>query len=449
MRHWQAIFLSASLILLTAATANAATLRVGPGQKFDRIAAAYKQAQPGDTILVYPRPNNAPYQQVALFINKPRITLRAVPKEGERVPLDGEGFVYTGIGSTPRAIIQFNRGANGGLVEGFELSGAHNRSYNGAAIRINQANDVTIRDCEIHGNDMGIMSGGSIKAGTGANQRIIGCLIHHNGNQQDPGYNHNLYLGGTSATILACEIHHSTTGHNLKSRAHYNYIAYCYIHDSANRELDLVDKKVNTDAPHSDAVVIGNIIAKRQPVKGNHAVIQFGADGGHNHDGTLYLIHNTIVTPYSTPVVQLTAPDAKLQMHNNIVWAAGSNEANRHLVHYGRKADPAGSVITHNWLADGYAPPKGTAAKWADNYFAKRDKVMLFVDPHAGNFHLRSGESAAINLGLPLRELSLPDPPGVNDAGSDITLRAYKPPLDTVARQIIGQPDAGAYEAST
>lgn len=444
MRRTLAISLSLSFMLLTTAIVDGATLTVGPEQDFERIAVAYKKAQPGDTILVHPRANNASYKQVALFIKKPHITLRAVKKDGERVRLDGEGFVYTGIGSTPRAIIQFNPGANGGVVQGFELTGAHNQSYNGAGVRINQANNVTILDCDIHGNDMGIMSGGSIKTGTGANQRIMGCLIHHNGNKQDPGYNHNLYLGGSSALVFACEIHHSITGHNLKSRAHYNKIGYCYIHDSANRELDLVDKKGNTEAPDSDTLLWGSIIVKSRPTKGNHGVIQFGADGGHNHNGTLFLIHNTIVTPYSTPVVQLTSPDAKLQMHNNIVWAAGTNEANRHLVHYGGKSDPAGSVISHNWFADGYAPPKGTEANWSENYFAKQPNIALFVDPQAGNFHLRSKKSAAVNLGLPLQKLSLPDPEGKDKIDS---LWAYKPPLDTVVRYVVGLPDAGAYEA--
>jgi hypothetical protein len=45
-------------------------------------------------------------------------------------------------------------------LEGFELNGAHNATHNGAAVRINQANGVTIRDCLIHHSDMGIMSNG-------------------------------------------------------------------------------------------------------------------------------------------------------------------------------------------------------------------------------------------------------------------------------------------------
>ncbi len=201
-----------------------------------------------------------------------------------------------------------------------DLYNAHNESNNGAGVRINQANDITIRRCKIHDNDMGIMSNGSATANTGANQLIDGCLITDNGTQKQPGYNHNLYLGGTSVTVRACEIARSLTGHNLKSRAHINCIEYNYIHDSANRELDLVDEKGNTDAPGSNTLLLGNIIIKKLAhMSGNKAVIHFGQDGGHDHIGMLYLVHNTIVTPYISPVVELSAPGTGAIFINNLI----------------------------------------------------------------------------------------------------------------------------------
>ena len=80
------------------------------------------------------------------------------------------------------------------------------------------------------------------------------AFIEKNGDLKEPGQNHNLYLGGTSVTVRGCEIASSLTGHNLKSRAHQNWIEYNFIHDSANRELDLVDGEGNTDAPNSAAM---------------------------------------------------------------------------------------------------------------------------------------------------------------------------------------------------
>ena len=159
------------------------------------------------------------------------------------VKLSGKGGDQSGRGSRPRAIFQFNDTANHCVLEGFELFGAHNASHNGSGVRINQASYVTVRNCSIHDNDMGIMSNGDGTTNAAANQRIECCVIHHNGDLGDPGYNHNLYLGGTSVTVRFCEIHSSLTGQNFKSRAHFNRIEYCYVHDSANRDFDLVDSR--------------------------------------------------------------------------------------------------------------------------------------------------------------------------------------------------------------
>jgi len=154
----------------------------------------------------------------------------------ESLFLSGTGFYYSGVGRVPRAIFQFNKGADHCTLDGFVLLGAHNKSHNGAGVRINQANHIVLRKCDIHGNDMGIMSNGDGTLETGVNQLIENCEIHHNGSLEEPGYNHNLYLGGTSATIQFCEIHHSITGHNVKSRAHHT--GACAINPRCQRCVD-------------------------------------------------------------------------------------------------------------------------------------------------------------------------------------------------------------------
>jgi hypothetical protein len=56
-----------------------AELPAGPGRQYSRIGHALTAARPGDTILVHPQPNNLPYNQVALNVTLPRITLRSAP----------------------------------------------------------------------------------------------------------------------------------------------------------------------------------------------------------------------------------------------------------------------------------------------------------------------------------------------------------------------------------
>ena len=406
-------------------------LQVGPGKPYARLEDALKAAQPGDTIEVYAAAKA--YDKVALFVTKANLTFRAVPaKKGERVGLSGEGFDYSGSGSTPRAVFQFNQGADGCVVEGFEISGARNGSHNGAAIRINQANHVTIRDCDLHDNDMGIMSNGDGTAASAVNQRIERCLIHHNGSDKDPGYNHNLYLGGASVTLSGCEVHHSLTGHNVKSRAHHTRVEYSFIHDSANREFDLVDAD-ETALPESHAVLFGNLIVKAKGMTGNKTVIHFGQDGGKEHDGTITLAHNTIVTPYVSPIVELDAPKARAHFVGNIVWDGGAKQQGRLAASKGDLFAVSGS---HNWMSPSF-DYKETRLD--------RTKTWSGADPgfaDASKHDYRPTAAGLADAGP--RDLKLPEGPGMK---CDPPLAwQYKHPASLEKRKSDRKPDLGAVE---
>jgi len=320
----------ACAVALGAAPALAAEWIVGPNQNFARIEEALVQAQPGDVIVVQPRPGNQAYEKVVLSVEKPRLTIRAAATPGGRVRLSGRDFNYSGRGSVPRAIVQFNAKAGGCMLDGFEIMGAHNESHNGAGVRINQANDVTIRNCEIHDNDMGVMSNGDGRLASALNQRIEKCVIHHNGDATEPGFNHNLYLGGTSVALIGCEVYASVTGHNVKSRAHQIEIRDCFIHEAANRECDFVDAS-ETGFPGSDAVLAGNRITKSADCAGNRAVIHFGQDGGKPREGTLRMENNVIRTPFVAPVIQLSAPLAHAVLQHNRFENSGKQKSGQTL----------------------------------------------------------------------------------------------------------------------
>ncbi|MGQ9592752.1 MAG: hypothetical protein ACUVYA_20940, partial [Planctomycetota bacterium] len=344
--------------LFVPAALGADGLEVGDGREFLRIEDALAKAQPGDTIRVHPLSGGRAYERPALLVRKPRIALVAVRRPGgKRVRLDGTGFEYSGAGSTPRAIVQFDPGADGSSLEGFELSGARNGSANGAGVRINHANDIAIRDCEIHHCDMGIMSNGEVSKGSARNQAIEACEIHENGSELHAGYNHNLYLGGTSVLLRGSNVWGATTGHNFKSRAHLNWIEASYVHDSANREFDLVDQEGNTDVPESHSVIAGCVIAKAREIRGNRAVIHFGQDGGKDHRGTLYLVHSTIITPYAAPVVEVSAPGASLLIQGTVVWDGGAAQPGQVLA-----AVRGGATLERisgraNWISRNFSIP--------------------------------------------------------------------------------------------
>lgn len=281
--------------MLAALLLAPAILSVGTGRDYANLAAALAAAKPGDRIEVAA----GTYRHTAARIRVSGLTLVARGK----VVLDGTGFEHSGAGSIPRAILQIE--ADGTTIVGFDLKGAHNATHNGAGLRIHAARRTVVRDCRIYGNDMGIMSNGAPGDATaGAGQLFERCHVHHNGDAGEPGQNHNLYLGGTDATLRFCEIDHALTGHNLKSRAHLLRVEHCWIHDAANREIDLVDAR-DTERPGSDATIVGSVIAKDPACAGNRGTIHFGQERG-RRVGTLRLQNCTITSPFSTPVVVLT-----------------------------------------------------------------------------------------------------------------------------------------------
>ncbi len=422
-----------AFVLGTAQCVLAAEIAVGPEKAFSRLEDAVAAARAGDAITVYPLPDNRPYEKTAIFIATPRLSIRA--QKGHRVGLSGRGFDYSGKGRIPRAIVQFGPGASGSVLDGFELFDAHNDSFNGAGVRIVQANDVSIRNCDIHDNDMGIMSSGDPTSHAAAGQLIESCRIHANGTIKDPGYNHNLYLGGTSVRVIACEIFGATTGHNLKSRAHQTFVLNCFIHDSANRELDLVDSAGDTTAPDSDAVLVGNVIVKDPRCAGNRGVIHFGQDGGHEHDGTIWLANNTILTPFISPVLMLSAPKASVRLFNNIICNTQAEQKHSRLVELSKVQ---GNIVVGqtNWLSGSFADgmPEGIAG----SILGPAGKMPAFVDPAGGDFHLLRSASALIDAGTPLPEPLLKR---LNEP-----LFEYHAPLGRTSRGDDGKPDIGAYE---
>jgi len=439
--------LAAALAAGAAPLLPSEVLEVGEGKPFLRIEEAAAAARPGDLIRIHPLPGGRPYRRPALLVRTPRLTFQGVRGEnGARPVLDGEGFVYSGAGPVPRAIFQFDPGADGCVLEGLELRQAHNHQSNGAGVRVNQANDLLVRDCEIHHNDMGVMSNGSVAARTARNLRLESCRIHHNGSDLNPGYNHNLYLGGTSAILRGCEVFGSTTGHNVKSRAHYNRIEACFVHDAANREFDLVDAPGNTDVEGSHAVLLGNVIVKAGPpvMKGNRAVLHFGQDGGGDHRGTIHLVHNTIVTPYLSPVVELSAAGAEARLINNLLWDAGAGRKGQVLVAARAGAALEKAAGAGNWLIGGFGLPGGTF-RAAENVVVVSGGEAIFVDPARGDYRLRpdAARKLARNVLLPAR-IPLPAAPGGEPPPTAAALPQYRAPLGMEPRPDAARPAAGA-----
>ncbi len=436
------------VLLIWSADAASATLEVGPGKAFGRIEDAVDAADSGDVIHVFPLPEGRAYERVAVLVDKPRLTIRAAGvSRRERVKLSGSGFEHSGRGRVPRGIVQFNPGADGGVLAGFEIRGASNATDNGAGVRINQANRVTIRNCDIHHNDIGIMSNGDGSPTSAVAQLIEHTAIRDNGDDRLPRHNHNLYLGGTSATLRFCEVRGARTGHNLKSRTHFLRVEYSYIHSSVNRELDLVDA-VDTEPSGSDAVLLGNLIVKTRTEPGNRGVIHFGQDVGRARNGTLYLAHNTIVTPFVSPVVDLSSAGASAVLIGNIIDDGGRLRRNQ-VLGDGRRGGASAKRIrgTHNWLAPGFGSRLGqTMLRPQENAIADRS-WPLFAAPKDHDYRLREPWPKIAAAGDAKLLEDLPPTPGTPEAFAPLS-RQYLHPLSADRRPVSDRPDLGAHTVS-
>lgn len=440
--------------------ASGATLNVGPGELYARIEDAVAAAKPGDTILVHSPGEGRAYERVAVLVRTPRLRIIAADPPAvatanvrtdtvgsgppARISLRGEGFTYSGQGPIPRAIVQFDPEADGCVLDGFELFGARNDSHNGAGVRINQANHVTIRSCTVRGNDMGIMSGGDGTPNAGQDQRIEKCLIFGNGSTVEKGQSHNLYLGGASAVISACEIHSSTVGHNIKSRAHYTRVEYSWVHDSANRELDIVDAAGDTDTLGSDAVILGCVIVKSASSTGNRGVFHFGQDGGVDRTGTLHIINSTVITPFASAAVALSSPGARVAMHNSLFGGGGFGQNNQRLIGITEKAtgQPLKARITaaNNAFSGDFIDAAGRGTQLSD--------PIRFANPELGDFRVLSSQLAQ-QTGAAVRSLNLPAAPGrIKDTPGEPLLR-YAHPQSTAPRLDTAAPAIGAFPAAT
>jgi hypothetical protein len=247
-----------------------AVLRVGAERELKRPSAAAQIARDGDVIEI----DAGTYAGDAAVWRQHRLTIRGV---GGRAHIRADGAQ-----AEDKAIWVVK--GNEATIEGIEFSGAKVPDQNGAGIRL-EGTGLTVRDCYFHDNENGIL--------TGANPASDIVVEHsefaHNGSGD--GYSHNLYIGHVrSFTLRFSYVHHALVGHNVKSRALRNFIAY-------NRIMDEKDGRssYSIDLPNGGlAFVIGNVI-QQGPATENSTIVSYGAEGLKYPPNELYFINNTVV----------------------------------------------------------------------------------------------------------------------------------------------------------
>jgi hypothetical protein len=376
--------LSPTLLLAAALPASAATLSVGPGASYKAPCAALTVAKSGDVIEIA---GNTTYSGDVCYVAASNITIRGV---NGRPKIDAAGKYANAKGT-------WVIGGSNVTVENVEMYGSKVPDLNGAALRLEGTN-FTLRQSYLHDNENGILSG----VNTSSDILIEYTEFSHNGHGDSQS--HNLYVGNArSLTFRYNYSHDANAGHNLKSRALTNMIAYNRFSSSG-----LGAPSYEIDLPNAGtSYIIGNII--QQPaVNNNSNIIAYGAEGATNPGQDLYVVNNTFLNDYGSGgtfvmVKNVTKP-ALIQ--NNIFAGVGS--------------------VTNQ-----------TNATLKTNYSAA---APGFINRAAFDLH-PTANAQVINAG---------SAPGTSASGiSLVPTGQYKATAYGEARPVSGNLDIGAFEAAT
>jgi len=328
--------------------AVAATYEVGAGQAYTTLA-GLPSLSPGDVVEIHPGTYNEVKRWRDAGTLASPITIRGLGTT--RPVIDATGFTVDGASPNPRAVFQIE--ASNIVIQHLEFINARNGN-NGAAVRVTGSaattTGVTISDCRLDSCDMGFMNDSCDQI------TLSACEIDGNGTAANSGYSHNLYLNGGATTLQGCYIHDALYGQNVKSRGHFTALLYCWIADSQDGEVGLVDSPGETASADSNAVLLGNVIISKDRGAGwnDQRFILFGQDEGGAHSGTIYVINNTCIAGAATNTFLWSNwPSAVIVAENNIF--TGSD-----IVLNPASTGPASG--SGCWMTSGAVPPAGFSA---------------------------------------------------------------------------------------
>lgn len=455
------------ILTLASVTISAfgATYEVGPGRALETPGQVpWATLEAGDTVAIHWR--EEPYRDKFVICRQGTadapITVRGVlGPDGQRPVLSGENATEApGLNywNTTRGLIKVG-GASVPpdtmprylVIENLELRSARppyrfidrsgnpqNYNANAAAIYVEKARNLTIRNCVLTDSGNGLFVGTATAPNITRDIVIDSNYIHANGNEGS-AFEHNVYteaLGITFQFNQLGPLRAGSSGNNLKDRSAGLMVRYNWI-EGGNRQLDLVESgsaSLIEDGRYRSTFVYGNILVEHHG-GGNNQMIHYGGDSGalaRYRKGTLYLYHNTLISTRldATTLLRLSSNEEQAIVHNNLIYLPPGS---------GRLAlvDSAGMLeFSNNWLQPGYVVTRNTlAGTVADS------GNLLGDDPGFANLGERNlrprADSPVVDAGGPLPEVVYPD--------REVLAQYY---LHEAAelRPVVNIPDIGAYE---
>lgn len=369
-----------ALLSLLGNAVSGADYRVGPGQALQAIGdVPWAALQPGDRVLIDWRPT--PYREKWVINRRGTpdawIVVSGVPgPQGQLPVIDGRdavtpedldywneerGLIKVGGSSTPPdglpAYIRIEklelRSARPPFT--FVDDGGATRNYvnNAAAIYVEKAEHLVVRDCVIHDSGNGVFTGSF----GGLTRDLLFERNHFFDNGiEGSAFEHNTY---TAAMGIVYQFNRfgalraGADGNNLKDRSAGLVVRYNWIEDG-NRQLDLVDGEaaVAADPSYRETFVYGNVLIESDG-EGNSQVVHYGGDGsdaGRYRKGNLYFFHNTVVSTRSgnTTLLRLSTQDEAADVRNNVLYVSEGGNRLAMLASAGTLA------LRRNWTKPGW-----------------------------------------------------------------------------------------------
>ena len=279
-------------------------LEVGPDKQLRTPSAAAKVARDGDEIRIA----SAEYAaDVAVW-----------PQSGLR---------FVGVGKSKPLLVAQNAAAEGKAIwviqgdnieiENLVFEGCRVPDRNGAGIRA-EGKRLSVRHCIFRGNETAILT---------SNRSDGELLIEHSELDRNftpqQGFMHNIYVGRIARfTMRFCYVHGAVVGHNVKTRAATNFIAYNLITDGDDGRPSYC-----VDIPDGGQVhMVGNIVHK-SPRAENNTAISYGAENLFHARHAFVFAHNTVIFEQDTGNFLLVRPESKVvapvRLINNVFAGQG------------------------------------------------------------------------------------------------------------------------------
>ncbi|MEN9451657.1 MAG: hypothetical protein RLZZ369_716 [Pseudomonadota bacterium] len=365
----------------TALTGSHQTYDVGPGKTYTELTdVPWLSLQAGDVVNIYYRatPYRTKFGLRAQGTETDPVVINGVTDGScNRPEISGNSAITAtdarnanyGDAIQPYALISIYRGSSDAwdtytpkhiTIQNLKLTGAKvgtsftsnngsTRTYDNfaAAIYAVRVHNLTIENCEITGNGVGVFTNtkGSSADDYSANVIIRRNRIHLNGNigRQTE---HNLYVQARRVLYEGNYIGQAYGGSSLKDRSSGTVIRYNKILASA-RALDLVETEEETftnlqqDPLYPYAWVYGNIIVNDYQAPAGYAVnmIHWGFDNtqAQARTGTLFFYANTLVnnvpqntfwyvSPFQIGQDGLAAASTTVESASNIFWQQSDSE---------------------------------------------------------------------------------------------------------------------------